>query len=190
MKVLQQQVSKFERLIEKNSAKRSSCSKQEHSGRYMYDLSNPFEYNQHSNQNKKCVINLSSIPPTPTQVVLLAHRPNFAVTPHNPPLLECITAIELTCQSLNTNEGEDIRADIHRALRHSHPPRTSLRKKEWKAQKQLKRGKDHMVLTADKGVALVVMDRQECIKQPGPFWKTPVPTGPFQQIPPPSSRID
>ena len=32
-----------------------------------------------------------------------------------------------------------------------------------KALKQLKTDKDLMVLTADKGVAMVVMDRQECI---------------------------
>ena len=46
-----------------------------------------------------------------------------------------------------------------------------------------------MVLTADKGVVLVVMDRQEYIKKPWPFWKTPIPIGSFQQILPTSSRI-
>ena len=34
-----------------------------------------------------------------------------------------------------------------------------------KALKQLKTDKDHMVLTADKGVAMVVMDRQEYIQK-------------------------
>ena len=137
-KVLQQQVSQFERLIEKNSAKRSGCSKQEHDGRYMYDCSNPFQDHQNINQNKKWGINLSSTPLTPTQEVLLAHGPNFAVKPPNLPILEYITSIELAYQRVNTNEAEELRADIHKALRHSHPPRPNLRKEERRALKQLK----------------------------------------------------
>ena len=85
--------------------------------------------------------------------------------PPNPPYQEYITAIELACQSLNTNEAEELRADIYRAFRHSHPPKHNLSKEEWKALKQLKTDKDHIVLIADKGVALVVMDRQEYIKK-------------------------
>ena len=94
----------------------------------------------------------------------MAHGPNFAVTPPNPPILEYITSIELACQSLNTNEAEELRADIHRTIRHSHSLRLNLRKEEWKALKQLKTDQDCMVLTADKGVTLMVMDRQEYIK--------------------------
>ena len=47
--------------------------------------------------------------------------------------------------------------------------RPNLRIEEWKAPKQLKTDKDCTVLTADKGVALVVMGRQEYIKKPGHF---------------------
>ena len=71
-----------------------------------------------------------------------------------------MTAVELTCQSLNSNEAEELRADIYRALGHSQPPKPNLSKEEWKALKQLKADKECIVLTADKGVALVVMDRQ------------------------------
>ena len=123
---------------------------------------------------------------TPTHKVILAHGPNLALTLPNPPVLKYITSIELVCQSLNTNEAEPLTSDIYRALKHSHPLRPNLRKEEWKALKQLKTDKEHMVLTADKGLTLVVMDKQECIKKAGYFWKTPTPIGPFQQIPPPS----
>ena len=53
-KVLQRQVSRFERLIEKNSAKKSGHSKQCHSGRYMYQQE-PEPLQQHPNidQRKK-----------------------------------------------------------------------------------------------------------------------------------------
>ena len=129
----------------------------------MYDHSNPLQDHPNVNQRKKWVINLSNTPLIPTQHALLAHGPNFAVTPKSPPILEYITSMELVCQSLNIYEAEELRSDIYRALRHSHPSRPNLRKEEKKALKQLKTDKEHIVLTADKGVALVVMDRQEYI---------------------------
>ena len=86
-KVLQRQVSKFERLSEKNSAEKSGCSKQCHSGiymhrgRYMYQQEPELQHQNTINQKKKCVINLSDVPLTPTEEAVLAHGPNFAVTP-------------------------------------------------------------------------------------------------------------
>ena len=97
--------------------------------------------------------------------MLLAHGPKFVVTPKNPSILEYITSIEVACQMLNNNEAEELRSDCYRALRHSHPPKPNLRKEEMKALKQLKTDKDCMVLTADKGVAMVVMNRQEYIQK-------------------------
>ena len=78
---------------------------------------------------------------------------------------EYITAVELACQSSKTIEAEDLWAAIYRVLRHSHPPRPNLSKEEWKALKQLKTDKECIILTADKGLALVVMDRQEYIEK-------------------------
>ena len=126
----------------------------------------------------KWVVNLSRTLTLP-QEVMLAHEPNFAVSAPNSPCEEYITTIELVCQSLNTNEAEEPRADIYRALWYSHPLKLKLSKEKWKALKQLKTDKDHIILTADKGVALVVKDRQDYIKKPGPFWKTPVFIGLF-----------
>ena len=62
----------------------------------------------------------------------------FLLWPPYQPYLEYIIAVELVCQSLNTNEAEELRTDIYRALRHSHPPKPNLRKDDWKALKQLK----------------------------------------------------
>ena len=69
------------------------------------------------------------------------------------------------CQSLNTDEAEELRADMYKTLRHSHPPEPNLSKEEWKALKQLNTDKECIVLTGDKGVVLVVMDRQEYMKK-------------------------
>ena len=133
-KTLQRQVSKFERLIQKNSAKKGGHSKQCHSGMYMYSSnSGRYMYQQGTDQEpdqdeyttnhkKKWVINLSDVPLTPMQEAVLAHGPNFAVTPKNMPIVEYITSLEVACQKLNTNTAEELRSEVYRALRHSQPP--------------------------------------------------------------------
>ena len=68
-------------------------------------------------------------------------------------------ATELACQSLNCTEGEELRADIFRILRQSKTPKANLTKEEFKAMKELKSDWYHIIPTADKGVAVVVMDK-------------------------------
>ena len=72
--------------------------------------------------NPKWVINLSNNPLTPAQRSVLAKGPNFAVTPRQPPNLEYITAIEAACTKLSQQDAEELKADINRVLRSSHPP--------------------------------------------------------------------
>ena len=72
--------------------------------------------------NPKWVINLSSKPLTPVQRSVLANGPNYAVTPRQPPNLEYITAIEAACTKLSQQDAEELRANINRVLRSSHPP--------------------------------------------------------------------
>ena len=74
--------------------------------------------------NPKWVINLSNKPLTPAQRSVLAKGPKFAVTPRQPPNLEYITAIEAACTKLSQQDAEELRADISRVLRYSHPPQT------------------------------------------------------------------
>ena len=71
--------------------------------------------------NPKWVINLSNKPLTPAQRSVLAKGPNFAGTPRQPPNLEYITAIEAACTKLSQQDAEELRADINRVLRSSHP---------------------------------------------------------------------
>ena len=51
----------------------------------------------------------------------MAHGPNFAVTPKNPPIVEYITSLEVACQKLNTNTVEELRSEVYRDLRYSYP---------------------------------------------------------------------
>ena len=72
--------------------------------------------------NPKWAINLSNKPLTPAQRSDLAKGPNFVVTPKQPPNLEYITAIEAACTKLSQQDAEDLRAEVNRVLRFSHPP--------------------------------------------------------------------
>ena len=112
----------------------------------------------------KWVINLSSKPLTPAQRSVLAKGPNFVVSPKQPPNLVCITAIEAACTKLSQQDAEGLRAEVNRVLRSSHPP-PNLTKAQNLALRELKRDRDHIVLTADKGVAMVIMDRQDYLNK-------------------------
>ena len=72
--------------------------------------------------NLKWVINLPSKPLTQVQSSLLVKGPNFVVSPRHSPNLEYITAIESVCTKFDQQEVEELRADINRVLRSSHPP--------------------------------------------------------------------
>ena len=86
------------------------------------------------------------------------------VNPRHPPNLEYITAIETACTKLSQQDAE-LRADINRLLRPSHPPQPNLTKAQALALREFKRDKDCIVLAADKGVAMVIMDRQDYINK-------------------------
>ena len=115
--------------------------------------------------NPKWVINLSSKPLTPAQRSVLAKGPNFVVTPKHPPNLEYITAIKAACTKLCQQDAEELRADINWVLRASQPPKPNLTKAQNLAIRELKKDRDCIVLTADKGVAMVIMDRQDYISK-------------------------
>ena len=102
---------------------------------------------------------------TQAQTSVLAKGPNYAVTPRQSPNLEYITAIEAACTKLSQQDAEELRADINRVLRSSHTPKPNLTKAQNLALRELKRDRDYIVLTADKGVAMVIMDRQDYINK-------------------------
>ena len=83
------------------------------------------------------------------------------VTSRQPPNLQYITAIEAACTKLSQQDAEELRADINRVLSSSHPPKPNLTNAQNLALRELKRDRDRIVLTADKGVTMVIMDRQD-----------------------------
>ena len=95
----------------------------------------------------------------PSTKVFLAKGPNFVVSPRQPPNLEYITAIESACTKLSQQDAEELRADINRG------PKSNLTKAQTSALRELKRDRDCIVLTADKGIAMVIMDRQDYVNK-------------------------
>ena len=67
----------------------------------------------------------------------------------------------MACQSLKPTEVEEFRADIARVLKQARSPKSNISKEEWKAIKELRTDKGCQILTADKGVTLVVMDKKD-----------------------------
>ena len=121
--------------------------------------------NSSEDLNPKWVINLSSKPLTEAQRSVLPEHPNFVVIPRYPPNLENIMTIELVCTKLGQQDAEELRAKINRVLRSSHLPKFNLTKAQSQAIRELKRDMDHIVLTVDKGVAMVITDRQDYINK-------------------------
>ena len=84
--------------------------------------------------------------------------------------LACPTALAYLSKFIagilsRTLSAEELRADINWVLRSSHSPKPNLNKVEAQALKELKRDRDRLVLTADNGVAMVIMDRQDYINK-------------------------
>ena len=111
------------------------------------------------------MINLSNTPLTEDQETLLKHGPNFAITPRRPPYEEYIKAIETACLSLDVKLAEELRSDMYRVLRHPCQLKPNVSKGEMAAIKQLKADKNRVILTADKGVALVILEKKDYIEK-------------------------
>ena len=80
---------------------------------------------------------MSSNPLTEAQEKLLAHEPNFMISPRSPPIGEYIVAVEQTCQSLAQGEAEELRAEVKAVLKKIQPPRPNISREEQKALKEL-----------------------------------------------------
>ena len=121
-----------------------------------------------SNQDKigaKCWFVNLSINPYLKHKKLFWHTDPILQSLLRPPFKEYITAVEVACQSLKPSEADEFRADIARILKQARPSKSNISKEEWKAIKELRADKDQLVLTADKGVALVVIDKKDYIQK-------------------------
>ena len=132
-----------------------------------------------SNLDSKWVINLSKTELTEAQKSVLSKGLNFAVSPDNVPNLDYITAIETICSKLKEEDVAELRGEINAVLRKGKTPKPNLNKEERTAIIQLRKDKDRIILTADKGVAIVVLDREDYNNKAWDLLNTPA----YKEIP-------
>ena len=104
----------------------------------------------------------------PEEKYLLEKGPKFAVTPATIPIKEYIstsTMSALQADELNGVDCSGLYHDVNRILNTftNKPIHTNITKSEHLALENLKKDKDHIIVTADKGVTLGVMDKIEYI---------------------------
>ena len=127
----------------------------------IYDI----QSNKAKEDRKKWVQNLSSTPLTKDQESLLSHGPKFVITPKQTPVSEYITAIEQACTKLNEGDQEELRVEVKIALKKAQRSPANISKEEYKALNELKKDNNRLILTTDKGVALVVIDKADYVEK-------------------------
>ena len=176
-KTLERQISKFYRLCHKNNNGHSSPEHGEHGRHGHISSKHPLidnqthresigsmekeEENEKEESNKKWVRNIAKTPLTQVQKKLLAHGPNFVIVPKEPPTTEYIAAIEKACLRLPSGKVEELRGEVKAILKKETKNKPNITKEEHQAIRELRSYKTRMVLTADKGVSMVVMDRDD-----------------------------
>ena len=103
-------------------------------------------------------------PLTNEQLSLLQKGPNFAITPKYPPIDAYIMATEQASSKLPTQEVDEFRSDVNRLLKQQqqqHNNHCNLNPAQHRALTQLRQDNSRVVLTVDKGVAMVIMDQQD-----------------------------
>ena len=120
---------------------------------------------QKQHPEKKWVHNLTNTALTEAQEKVLAHGPNFAVVAKEPPIGEYRAQIERICQKMKQGEAEELRGQIKQILKNPTPPKPNISKEEARAIKELRRDQGKVILTANKGVSMVVMEKNEYIKK-------------------------
>ena len=159
-KVQDRQIKKFDALVRKTNghSKQDVQKNREKDGTIE---------NQVSDQTRKWVINLSKTPLTREQERLLAHGPKFIITSRETPMKEYIAATEQACTKIDQGKQDEFRVEVKRLLLQdqNNKRQANVSKEELKALKELKLDNNRLILTADKGVALVVIDKQEYVKK-------------------------
>ena len=103
-------------------------------------------------------------PPHQGTVIPPSKRSQFCHHPQIPPIEAYITAIEQASSKLPTQEADELRSDVNRILKQlqqQHTKHCNLNPSQCRALTELKKDNTRVVLTVDKGVAMVIMDQQD-----------------------------
>ena len=103
-------------------------------------------------------------PPSPRNNYLSYKKAPILPLPQIPPIKAYITATEQASSKLPAQEVDEFRSEVSRILKQQqqlHNNHCNLNPSQCRALTQLKKDNSRVVLTADKGVAMVIMDQEE-----------------------------
>ena len=95
----------------------------------------------------------------------MAHGPNYAIVPKDPPIVQYVRAIEHACTKLEEGKVEEFRVQVRAAIQKIQKPKPNITREERIAIAELKKDHSKIVFTADKGVALIVMKTEDYKKK-------------------------
>uniref|UniRef100_A0A8D8Y5E7 Reverse transcriptase domain-containing protein n=1 Tax=Cacopsylla melanoneura TaxID=428564 RepID=A0A8D8Y5E7_9HEMI len=112
---------------------------------------------------KTKVINLSNCDITPTQVLALTKGMKYSVAPTSLPIFDLVSGIEKGLHKLEEDFANQVRCEMYRCIKKENNKRIkpNLSKEEYIAIKQIRENKDLITVEADKGGAIVLMNREE-----------------------------
>ena len=110
----------------------------------------------------RLVINLSKRQLSHQELTVLRNGLNFASTPKTIPTAHIVADIEKGIKELPDKTKSSIRASVANILRHRKPPATKdMSDQQNLAMKRLKRDPSIQIISADKGTAIVVMNKDD-----------------------------
>ena len=85
----------------------------------------------------------------------------FGYNTNRPTNLEYIMATEKACNQLIQGKADELRGEVKALLRKDHKAKPNIPKGEYQALREIKKDNTRQVLTADKGVSMVVLDSED-----------------------------
>ncbi|KAI5743391.1 hypothetical protein M8J77_017676 [Diaphorina citri] len=121
------------------------------------------EQNDSSNLVNNKVINLSSFEATSIHIQALTKGMKYSVTPRSLPIVDMVSGIEKGLHKLDDEFANQVRCELYRHINREQKKyiKPNLTKEENLAIKHIRDNKDVITLEADKGGAIVLMNRAE-----------------------------
>ena len=83
-------------------------------------------YRVASKVQHKWVINISDKPLSDAEEKLLAHGPNFAVVPKNPPIIQYVAAVDQSYTKLEEGKAEEFTVQFKAAIQKIQKPKPNI----------------------------------------------------------------
>ena len=117
--------------------------------------------NSGSTLKDKWVMNISSKELSALKRSAFEKGLKFAIAPHKIPTAEIVATVKESISQLNDDRRYLVRAEVSSILRCAKPPPKNIQKDVFNALIALKKDLDRLVLSADKGNCVVVLDKQQ-----------------------------